>query len=95
MCHHPVAEGSEGGRGHVHAPLNAPHLISQRLQSLDGGAPISPWTVASEVGHKNLAQIQNRYGHLAKQRQRHEGFCMLELCYKTLTDAEPHGQLSC
>lgn len=41
-----------------------------RLQTLDGGKPISPWTVAAELGHIDLKMIQGVYGHLGKIRYR-------------------------
>lgn len=48
--------------------------ISQRLQCLDGGQPVSPFTVIKEVGHADLKLIEVRYGHVAKRRVRVEGF---------------------
>ncbi len=46
--------------------------ISARLQTLDGGAPVSPWTVAREVGHSGTAMIEKVYGHLGQMRHRAE-----------------------
>lgn len=43
-----------------------------RLQTLDHGAPVAPYTVAREFGHKGLAMIQKVYGHLGQQPQRSE-----------------------
>lgn len=41
-----------------------------RLQTLDGGAPISPFTVARELGHGDLAMVLRIYGHLGDVRCR-------------------------
>ncbi len=44
--------------------------ITARLQTLDRGAPISPWTVAREVGHSGTGMIERVYGHLGDVRHR-------------------------
>jgi len=41
-----------------------------RLQTLDGGAPVSPWTVARELGHADLGMLERIYGHLMRVRYR-------------------------
>jgi integrase len=46
--------------------------VSARLQCMDNGAPISPFTVAREAGHGSLAMVQRVYGRLGKVRQRRE-----------------------
>jgi len=38
--------------------------ITARLQTLDRGVPVSPWTVAREVGHSGTGMIERVYGHL-------------------------------
>jgi len=43
-----------------------------RLQSLDGGAPVSEYTVARELGHGGHAMIRRVYGHLGQVRHRSE-----------------------
>lgn len=43
-----------------------------RLQSLDNGAPISPFTVARELGHGGFALVNHVYGHLGSVRHRSE-----------------------
>ncbi len=43
-----------------------------RLQTLDHGAPVAPYTVARELGHKGLAMIEKVYGHLGQQPHRSE-----------------------
>jgi integrase len=41
-----------------------------RLQTTDHGAPISLWSVARELGHKSVSQIEGTYGHLLNVRHR-------------------------
>lgn len=41
-----------------------------RLQTLDNGAPVSPYTVAKELGHDGLSLVDRVYGHLGQVRHR-------------------------
>ena len=41
-----------------------------RMQTLDHGHPISPYTVMRELGHQSLALIEKTYGHLSHTRER-------------------------
>lgn len=41
-----------------------------RLQTLDHGQPISPYTVMRELGHSSLMLIEKTYGHLQRTRHR-------------------------
>ena len=41
-----------------------------RLQTVDGGAPVSVFTVARELGHGGEAMVRNVYGHLGQVRHR-------------------------
>ena len=43
-----------------------------RLQTTDGGKQISLWTVAKEMGHKNVSRIEDTYGHPSHFRPRGE-----------------------
>jgi integrase len=43
-----------------------------RLQTLDGGAPVSPWTVEKELGHGSRAMPEEVYGRLGDVRHRSE-----------------------
>ena len=43
---------------------------SARLQTLDGGAPVSPYTVAKELGHGGMSLVNRVYGHLGTVRHR-------------------------
>lgn len=41
-----------------------------RLQTLDHGQPVSPYTVMRELGHSSLSLIERTYGHLMQTRHR-------------------------
>ncbi len=41
-----------------------------RLQTLDHGAPVSPFTVGRELGHGGDAMVRKVYGHLGEVRHR-------------------------
>lgn len=41
-----------------------------RLQTLDRGAPISPYTVSRELGHTSMGMVQKVYSHLGTIRHR-------------------------
>ncbi len=43
-----------------------------RLQTLDGGAPVSIYTVSRELGHSSIAMVQRVYSHLGTVRHRSE-----------------------
>jgi integrase len=52
-----------------------PHVFrhtyaSTRLQTLDHGAPVSPYTVMKELGHRSIKLIEDTYGHLLTVRPR-------------------------
>ena len=41
-----------------------------RMQTLDNGQPVSPYTVMRELGHRSLKLIEDNYGHLQQVRHR-------------------------
>ena len=43
---------------------------SARLQTLDGDAPVAPFTVSRELGHGTLAMVTRVYSHLGTVRHR-------------------------
>jgi len=45
---------------------------SSRLQTLDHGAPVSPYTVARELGHGGQSIVDRVYGHLGTVGHRAE-----------------------
>ena len=60
--------GVEGGRD---SPLHLPaYLLAARLQTLDGGAPVSGYTVGKELGHGGDALVRRVYDHLGTVRHR-------------------------
>lgn len=45
---------------------------SARIQTLDGGAPVSDWTVQQEMGHSSPRMLQDVYVRIGSIRQRRE-----------------------
>jgi len=45
---------------------------SARLQTVDGGSPVSPFTVSRELGHGSRAMVEKVYSHLGTFRCRSE-----------------------
>ena len=43
-----------------------------RLQTLDRGVPVSPWTVEKELGHGSREMLEEVYGRLGQVRHRSE-----------------------
>ncbi|MCL7970998.1 MAG: hypothetical protein M8866_02755 [marine benthic group bacterium] len=43
---------------------------SARLQTMDGNSPVSPFTVACELGHGGESLVRRVYGHLGQIRHR-------------------------
>ena len=43
-----------------------------RLQTLDRGAPVSPWVISREMGHGGRSLVDRVYGHLGDVRHRSE-----------------------
>lgn len=58
--------------GEIRTKMFRHTYISTRLQTLDRGAPVQPWTVAREVGHQDFDMINRIYGHLQQVRHRSE-----------------------
>ena len=57
-------------RGEV-TPYTLRHTYcAARLQTLDAGAPVSPYTVGRELGHGGDALVKRVYGHLGTVRHR-------------------------
>jgi len=65
-----VAERIGYARGEV-TPYTLRHTYcAARLQTLDAGAPVSPFTVGRELGHGGDALVRKVYGHLGTVRHR-------------------------
>jgi len=65
-----VAERIGHGRGEVTLYTLRHTYCAARLQTLDGGAPVSPFTVGRELGHGGDALVRKVYGHLGTVRHR-------------------------
>jgi len=58
--------------GEIRAKMFRHTYCAARLQTLDHGAPVSPFTVAKELGHGAEAMVRREYGHLGTVRHRAE-----------------------
>ena len=59
-----------------------------RMQTLDHGAPVSPYTVMREMGHKSLELILETYGHLQNTRHRSEHVEYREVDVLSISEAQ-------
>ena len=57
-------------KGEIRSKMFRHTYCSARLQTLDGGAPVSPFTVSKELGHGGLLMMEQVYGHLGQIRHR-------------------------
>jgi len=65
--------GSAGWKpGEIRSKMFRHTYCAARLQTLDQGAPISPFTVAKELGHGGDSLVKRIYGHLGTVRHRSE-----------------------
>jgi integrase len=60
----------EGQAGEVRPYAFRHTYCAARLQTVDHGQPVSPWTVAREMGHGGRALVDRVYGHLGEVRHR-------------------------
>ncbi|MEX1258204.1 MAG: site-specific integrase [Gemmatimonadota bacterium] len=67
-----VAERAGWEAGQLTTKMFRHSYCAARLQSLDQGAPVSPFTVARELGHGGMAMVNRVYGHLGQVRHRAE-----------------------
>jgi integrase len=58
--------------GEIRTKMFRHTYCAARLQTLDRGAPVSPFTVARELGHGGQSLVDRVYGHLGDVRQRSE-----------------------
>jgi integrase len=67
-----VAERAGWKRGEIRSKMFRHSYCSARLQTLDGGAPVSPFTVSRELGHGSQKMVEEVYSHLGTMRHRTE-----------------------
>src|SRR5207247_1097135 len=75
-------------RGEV-TPYTCRHTYcAARLQTLDHGAPVSPFTVRRELGHRAHALVRKAHGHFGTAR--HQGAALQEvphrICYSLMAN---------
>ncbi len=63
-------KGEPKRRGTVRSRMWRHTYCAARLQTLDGAAPVSPYTAARELGHGGLRLVDRVYGHLGQVRHR-------------------------
>lgn len=56
--------------GEIRSKMFRHTYCAARLQTLDRGAPVSPYTVARELGHGGDSMVKRVYGHLGHVRHR-------------------------
>jgi integrase len=59
-------------RGEVRTKTFRHTYCAARLQTLEGGAPVSPFTVSRELGHGSRRMVEEVYAHLGTRRHRSE-----------------------
>lgn len=67
-----VAARAGWKRGEIRSRMFRHTYAATRLQTLDGGAPVSIYTVSRELGHSSPAMVQRVYAHLGTVRHRSE-----------------------
>lgn len=65
-----VATAAGWQTGEIRSRMFRNTYAAARLQSLDGTAPVSPYTVSRELGHGSLKMVETIYGHLGQTRHR-------------------------
>ncbi len=67
-----VAIRAGWNRGEIRTKIFRHTYCAARLQTLDGGHPVSPFTVSRELGHGSREMVERTYGHLGTIRHRTE-----------------------
>jgi integrase len=65
-----VASRAGWKRGAIRSKMFRHSYCSARLQTLDGGAPVSPFTVSRELGHGSQQMVEDVYSLLGTMRHR-------------------------
>lgn len=83
-----AAEAAGWEPGEIRTKAFRHTYCATRLQTLDQGAPVSPFTVAREMGHGGRSLVDRVYGHLGDVRQRSEVVEYRPAAIETIPDAE-------
>lgn len=67
-----IGERAGWEAGEIRTKMFRHTYCAARLQTLDRGAPVAPWTVAREMGHGGQRLVERVYGHLGDVRHRSE-----------------------
>jgi integrase len=67
-----IADRAGWRKGEIRSKMFRHTYCAARLQTLDRGQPVSPWTVAREMGHGGRSLVDRVYGHLGDVRHRSE-----------------------
>ena len=67
-----VAKRAGWQKGEIRSKAFRHTYCAARLQTLDRGAPVSPYTVGQELGHGGTAMVERVYSHLGTVRHRSE-----------------------
>jgi len=65
-----VAMRAGWSKGEIRSKMFRHTYCSARLQTLDGGAPVPPFTVGKELGHGGTSMVERVYSHLGEVRHR-------------------------
>ena len=65
-----VAIRAGWNKGEIRTKIFRHTYCAARLQTLDGGYPVSPFTVSRELGHGSREMVERTYGHLGTIRHR-------------------------
>lgn len=65
-----IAKRAGWAKGEITSKMFRHTYCAARLQTLDRGAPVSPYTVSREMGHGSLRLVERVYSHLGDVRHR-------------------------
>ncbi len=65
-----VGERAGFEHGSIRTKIFRHTYCAARLQTLDRGVPVAPFTVARELGHSGTAMVERVYAHLGQVRHR-------------------------
>jgi integrase len=67
-----IATRAGWGPGEIRSKLFRHTYCAARLQTVDHGEPVAPFTVARELGHRSTEMVDTVYSHLGEVRHRSE-----------------------